>query len=167
MQHCVQLQRSGVQPTMPVLGTFCIEKLGLQMKVRRRRCLPSSRRRMCICHASHRQGADVPFSPFLSCMALLLLPGCLQGKLRPFLERRPQLCTLSDDGRQHVQLTAAGVIRGGGIPSMPVAPAAKVSAAERFPGASAAAAAAPTDQVAADVMPGVAAAQSAAKDYKK
>ncbi|KAI3438916.1 hypothetical protein D9Q98_001330 [Chlorella vulgaris] len=121
MQHCVQLQRSGVQPTMPVLGTFCIEKLGLQMK----------------------------------------------GKLRPFLERRPQLCTLSDDGRQHVQLTAAGVIRGGGIPSMPVAPAAKVSAAERFPGASAAAAAAPTDQVAADVMPGVAAAQSAAKDYKK
>lgn len=34
MQHCVQLQRSGQQPSMPMLGSFCIEKLGLQMKAR-------------------------------------------------------------------------------------------------------------------------------------
>jgi hypothetical protein len=29
----VELGRSGVQPTMPLLGQFCIQKLGLQMKV--------------------------------------------------------------------------------------------------------------------------------------
>ena len=33
MQQCVELQRAGVQPTMPLLGSFCIEKLKLQMKV--------------------------------------------------------------------------------------------------------------------------------------
>ena len=33
MQQCVELQRAGVQPTMPLLGSFCIEKLNLQMKV--------------------------------------------------------------------------------------------------------------------------------------
>lgn len=34
MQQCVELQRSGVQPTLPLLGSFCIEKLNLQMRVR-------------------------------------------------------------------------------------------------------------------------------------
>lgn len=73
MQHCVQLQRSGQQPSMPMLGSFCIEKLGLQMK----------------------------------------------GRLKPFLDRRSALCSVSDDGRQHVHLTPAGAILGGGTPNPP------------------------------------------------
>ncbi|KAL4434243.1 hypothetical protein ABPG75_000684 [Micractinium tetrahymenae] len=142
MQYCVQLQRAGQQPSMPSLGTFCIEKLGLQMK----------------------------------------------GRLKPFLDRRPALCSVSDDGRQHVHLTPAGIILGGGTPGADGAaaplpnPLASVGAA-RVPGAAAgagssssgmqqqqggpSAAAASTEQVAAAVMPGVAAAQSAAQDYKR
>lgn len=33
MEHCVELLRAGTQPTMPLLGQFCIQKMGLQMKV--------------------------------------------------------------------------------------------------------------------------------------
>ncbi|EFN57848.1 hypothetical protein CHLNCDRAFT_57342 [Chlorella variabilis] len=127
MQQCVELQRSGVQPTLPLLGSFCIEKLNLQMR----------------------------------------------GRLKPFLERRSQLCTLSDDGRQQVQLTAAGTTLGGGrLGSSEAAASAPLlgQVAGSLPGSSSAAGgggAASTDQVAAAVMPGVAAAQSAAKDYKK
>lgn len=32
MQFCVQQQRAGHQPSLPTLGSFCIEQLGLQMK---------------------------------------------------------------------------------------------------------------------------------------
>jgi hypothetical protein len=105
-----------------------------------------------------------------------------QGKLKPFLEQRPQLCSLSDDGRQHVVLTPAGTILGGGTPSplkpAPTAPLSHKAFTGSAPlrglaegalpgGGGSSGAAAPTDQVAAAVMPGVAAAQSAAKDYKK
>ncbi|PSC73864.1 galactose oxidase [Micractinium conductrix] len=98
----------------------------------------------------------------------------MRGRLRPFLERRPQLCILSDDGRQHVNLTPAGINLGGGTPghggaaALLPSPLASLGAG-KLPGAGggAAGAAATSDQVAAAVMPGVAAAQSAAKDYKK
>ena len=33
MEYCVEQQRAGLQATMPSLGQFCIEKLGLQMRV--------------------------------------------------------------------------------------------------------------------------------------
>ncbi|PRW59406.1 kelch 1 [Chlorella sorokiniana] len=136
MQHCVELRRAGTQPSLPLLGNFCINQLGLQ----------------------------------------------LRGKLKPFLDRRPQLCSVSDDGRQHVLLTPAGAILGGGT-TADAAPAATAGAPAAPPAAPAAAplarlaegglpggsasGAATTEQVAAAVMPGVAAAASAAKDYKK
>ena len=34
MQHCVELSRAGTQPSLPLLGTFCLGTLGLQMRVR-------------------------------------------------------------------------------------------------------------------------------------
>ena len=33
MQHCVELKRAGTQPSLPLLGNFCLG-LGLQMRVR-------------------------------------------------------------------------------------------------------------------------------------
>lgn len=33
MQHCVELRRAGNQPSLPLLGSFCINQLGLQLKV--------------------------------------------------------------------------------------------------------------------------------------
>lgn len=35
VEHCVELTRAGTQPTMPLLGQFCINSLRLQMKVGR------------------------------------------------------------------------------------------------------------------------------------
>lgn len=33
MQHCVELKRAGNQPSLPLLGSFCLNQLGLQMRV--------------------------------------------------------------------------------------------------------------------------------------
>ena len=33
MAHCLELLRGGTQPTLPLLGNYCIDKLGLQMRV--------------------------------------------------------------------------------------------------------------------------------------
>ena len=122
--------------------------------------------------------ADALFADDVSSVPLSGLPASLQGRLKPFLERRKQLCSLSDDGRQHVNLTPAGAMLGGGSISSGVggvvgggsasAPSAPLLglAAGGLPGGNGGGADS-TDQVAAALMPGVAAAQSAAKDYKK
>ena len=121
MQQCVELQRAGVQPTMPLLGSFCIEKLKLQMKVMLF-CVLCLLSMMC-CTAKYPVVgtgflllvADALFADTdASSVPLSGLPASLQGRLKPFLERRKQLCSLSDDGRQHVNLTPAGAMLGGG-----------------------------------------------------
>lgn len=113
-----------------------------------------------------------------------------QGKLKPFLEGRPQLLFIPDDGRQHVVLTPAGAILGGGtlddagaapprppsaaLPPVPRPPTAGLASAAdagspRSKGASGSGAAAPpaTQAVAVSMPPGAALPQAAIKDYKK
>ncbi len=194
MQHCVELKRAGTQPSLPLLGNFCLG-LGLQMRVRlcvEFRCnvllhgllsceiKPGRGRSAWAAAAVGGLGSAMTHH---TC-SLLPIPVATgpQGRLKPFLDRRRQLCTVSDDGRQHVLLTPAGAILGGGT-TADAAPAAAAGAPAAAPAAPAAAplarlaagglpggsagGAASTEQVAAAVMPGVAAAASAAKDYKK
>ena len=60
MQHCVELKRAGNQPSLPLLGSFCLNQLGLQMRVRSRLVLKSGHFRSCAMDGCATAGQPVP-----------------------------------------------------------------------------------------------------------